>query len=94
MVSWVRRMVHQGCIRTLLGQNQNTLHWTKKRGDSSVIFAEGKFHLSELHAGNICKPKAKWYIVLNASKSKIMRRYFEMSSIIKCDKDKGNENVI
>ena len=94
MVSWVRRMVHQGCIRTLLGQNQNTLHWTKRRGDSRVIFAEGKFHLSELHAVNIWKPKAKWYIVLNASKSKIMRRYFETSSIIKCDKDKGNENVI
>ena len=94
MVSWVRRMMHQGCIRMLLGQNQNTLHWIKRRGDSRVIFAEGKFHLSELHAGNICKPKAKRCIVLNASKSKNMRRYFEASSVIKCDKDKGNENVI
>ena len=87
-------MVHQGCIRMLLGQNQNTLHWTKRRGDFRVIFAEGKFDLSELHAGNICKPKAKWYIVINASKSKNMRRYFEASSIMKYDKDKGNENVI
>ena len=77
MVSWVRRMVHQGCIRTLFGQIQNTLHWIKRRGDSRVIFAEGKFHLSELYAGN-----------------KNMRIYFEASSIIKCDKDKGNENVI
>ena len=56
--------------------------------------AERKFDLSELRTGNICKQKAKWHIALNESKSKNMRRFFEASSIMKCDKDKGNENVI
>ena len=38
--------------------------------------------------------KGKMAPFLNVSKSKNMRRYFEASVIIKCDKDKGNKNVI
>ena len=37
---------------------------------------------------------AKWHFVLNVSMPKNMRRYFEASSIIKCNKDIGNKNVI
>ena len=33
--------------------------------------------------GNICKQKAKRHIILNVSKSKNMRRYFEANSITK-----------
>ena len=81
MVSWVRdtvqgyyqdRFIHQVCIRTLWGQSQNTLHWTKGGGDFRVIFAEGKFDRSELCKGNISKQKGKWHLVLNVSKSKSM----------------------
>ena len=88
------RFIHQVCLRTLSGQSQNTLHWTKGRGDFRVIFAEGKFNFSELRKQKICKQKAKWHLALNVSKSKNMRRYFEVSSIIKWDKDKGNKNAI
>ena len=31
---------------------------------------------------------AKWHVSLNVSKAKNMRRFFEASVIIKCDKDK------
>ena len=58
------------------------------------MFADGKFDLSELRKGNLCQQEAKWHLVFNLSKSKNMRRYFKASSIIKCDKDKGNKNVI
>ena len=37
---------------------------------------------------------AKWHFVLNVSMPKNTRRYFEVSSIIKCNKDIGNKNVI
>ena len=46
-----------------------------------------------MRKGNICKRKAKWHLDLNASKSENMRRYFEASSIIKYEKDKGNKYV-
>ena len=59
-----------------------------------VIFAEGKFDLSELRKENICKQKAKWHFDLNVPESENTRRYFEVNSIIKCDKDEENESVI
>ena len=36
---------------------------------------------------------AKWNLVLDISKSENMKRYFEASSIIKYDKDKGNKYI-
>ena len=103
MVSWVRdtvqgryqdRFINQAVLERY--KYKAKILYTKPKEEEifRVIFVKGKFDLSELRKGNICKQKTKWHIVLNISKSKNMRRYFEASSIIKCDKDKGNENVI
>ena len=57
------------------------------------MFEEGKFDLSKLRKENIFKKKAKWHVVLKVLKPKNMKRYFEASSTIKWDEEKGNENV-
>ena len=59
-----------------------------------TFFTKRRFDLPGLRKGNICKQMAKWQIVPDVWKSENMRRHFEASSIIKCDKGKGNENVI
>ena len=58
------------------------------------FFAVGKFDIPICAKETSARKRQKWLLALDISKSKNMRRYFEASSVIKCDKDKGNKNVI
>ena len=58
------------------------------------FFAVGKFDIPNCAKETSARKRQKWHLVLDVSKLKNMRRYFKASSVIKCDKDKGNKNVI